>query len=79
MRAAAGTVWLPYFGSGTAVQAVVGGSEGGIVALHNLKGQLLRRVVVTSSATPSALRTVFGVPVGLYILTTPTGARKIQL
>jgi hypothetical protein len=70
--------WVPYFGSGTAVQTVVGGSEEGIVTLHNLKGQLLRRVVVTSSAIPSALRTGFGVPAGLYILSTPTGARKIQ-
>jgi hypothetical protein len=61
------------------VQAVAGGSGKSSVACYSLCGQLLRKATVTLPASPSVLRTVFGVPSGLYILTTPAGARKILL
>jgi hypothetical protein len=76
--------WAPYFGGGrgregTAVQAVGGGSGESSISLYDLRGQLRRRAVVTLPASPSALRTVLGVPAGLYILATPAGTQKIQL
>jgi hypothetical protein len=49
------------------------------VALYSLRGQLLRRATVTLPATPLALRTAFDVPIGIYILASPTDAQKVKL
>jgi hypothetical protein len=82
--------WAPYFGAAptdddagdsdkTSIQTVIGGSGESVAALYTIRGQLLKKAVITLPATPSVLRTVFAVPDGLYILATPDGTRKIQL
>jgi hypothetical protein len=39
----------------------------------------LKKAVVTLPATLSVLRTILGVPSGLYILATPSSTHKIHL
>jgi hypothetical protein len=84
--------WAPYFGAAltdddagdsdsdkTSIQTVIGGSGENVAALYNLRGQLLKKVVITLPATLSVLRPLFAVPSGLYILATPDGTRKVKL
>jgi hypothetical protein len=72
--------WAPYFGSGTAVQAVACGRGESPVALYTRCGQLLGEATVRLPASPSALRSVFGVPpADFYLLSTPDGVQEIKL
>jgi hypothetical protein len=62
----------------TGVGAVIGGGNGA-VALYNLRGQLVRKAIVTRPTSLSALREDLGVSSGIYILATPEGSRKVKL
>jgi hypothetical protein len=65
-------------GDDTGVGAVIGGGNGA-VTLYNLRGQLVRKAVVTGATSLPALREDLGVSSGIYILATPEGSRKVKL
>jgi hypothetical protein len=72
--------WAPYFDSSAAIQAVTGGRRGSPVALYTRCGQLLGEATVRLPASPSALRSVFGVPpADFYLLSTPAGVQEVKL
>jgi hypothetical protein len=82
--------WAPYFGAAptddadgdsdkTSILPLIGSSAETPVSLYTLRGQLLKKAVITLPATPAVLRTVLGVPSGLYILATPSSTHKIHL
>jgi hypothetical protein len=77
--------WAPFFPSAvaddddgkTSVVPAAGGESA--VSLYTLRGQLLRQALLTLPATPAMLRSLLGVPPGVYILASPGGTQKIQL
>ncbi|MDR2791755.1 MAG: leucine-rich repeat domain-containing protein, partial [Tannerellaceae bacterium] len=87
--------WSPYFGVGdagsaTSIQDVAAPLADTPVALYDLSGRLLRRLVLPlplaglgsaprAVKPPKGVKHSLGVPAGLYILVTPSGSHKIQL